>query len=259
MNAVTSVSADEYLRQILEREAVDASARSPLRALGTEVAAFIRRHAGNGLFDLYPIGGFERGTANRSGRSIDFLASFSPQVTAHAGDIYERLFDLLARHGHEPERRHVSISFKLKDAIVDLVPGKREAMTTDVHELWLDPLQRPIKTNPTQHILDIAASGRREEIRIIKIWRDQVGLDFPGFYLELSVLAALRRRPQGPLADDVWAVFGYLEGMFPARSILDPVNANNIVSDQLSAVAKDAIRKAAQVARGGRAWSEIIR
>ena len=131
-------------------------------------------------------------------------------------------------------------------------------MITDVHELWLNRLGRMVKTNLTQHVLDTVAGGRREEIRIVKIWRDQQGLDFPSFYLELSVLAALKRRPAGTLAENVWAVFGYLESLFPARSVLDPVNAINIVSDLLGPPEKEAIRKAAQYARAGRAWSEIV-
>jgi hypothetical protein len=94
---------------------------------------------------------------------------------------------------------------------------------------------------------------------VLKLWRDQHGLDFPSFYLELSVVAALRRRPAAGLAENVWAVLGYLESLFPARSVLDPVNANNIVSDQLTPAGRDAVRRAAQYCRHGRAWSEIIR
>ena len=258
-SVATTLSADEYLREVLEREAVDASAQSPFRALGAEIERFIGPFGGGGLLALYPTGGFERGTANRTGRTIDFLASFSPRLTDPVAALYEGLFDLLERHGHNPVRRDVSISFRLKNAVVDLVPAKREAMGTDVHELWVVPARRVIKTNPAEHVAAIGASGRIEEIRVIKLWRDQVGLDFPSFYLELSVLAALRKRPQGTLSDNVWAALGYLESLFPARSVLDPVNANNIVSDLTAASVKDAIREAAQFARGGRAWSEIIR
>jgi hypothetical protein len=93
---------------------------------------------------------------------------------------------------------------------------------------------------------------------VLKIWRDEQGLDFPSFYLELSVLAVLKRRPPAGLAENVWAVLGYFESLFPARSVLDPANAVNVVSDLLPPAEKDAIRKAAKYARAGRAWSEII-
>ena len=64
--------------------------------------------------------------------------------------------------------------------------------------------------------------------------------------------------PKGELAANVWTVFGYLESLFPARSVVDPANANNIVSDLLSPPQRDAIRKAAAFTRAARAWTDIV-
>jgi hypothetical protein len=255
----TNVSADAYLRDILVREAVDTGMRSPLRALEAEILSLCKAFGGRKLLEVYPTGAFEKGTANVSGIAIDFLASFSPVINDPTEELFEGLFIALENRGFEPVRRDVSVALMAGDIAVDIVPGKREAMTTDVHELWLNRLGRAAKSNLTQHILDTTAGSRRDEIRVLKIWRDQHGLDFPSFYLELSVIAALRKRPAAGLAENVWAVLGYLESLFPARSVLDPVNANNIVSDQLTAAGRDAVRRAAQYCRNGRAWSEIIR
>ncbi len=252
------VSADEYLRDILRREDVDAGPRSPLRALQMEVQAFCSAIPGVKLIDVYPTGAFEKGTANKTGVHIDFLASFAPTTPVPTGDLFEALYEVIESEGHETVRRDVSVALMLGDIPVDIVPGRREAMTSDAHEIWLSRFGRPVKTNLTQHILDIRASGRREEIRVLKVWRDQQGLDFPSFNLELSVLAALRRRPAGDLAHNVWTVLGYLESLFAARSILDPANANNILSDQMSPAGKETIRRAAMAARQARAWAEII-
>jgi hypothetical protein len=252
------VSADEYLRGILAREAVDSAMRSPLRGLDGEVQRVLKSVTGNRRMELYPTGAFEKGTANASGQQIDFLASFAPTTTDTVAHLFGQIFGTLDKLGYEPRRRDVSIAVMLKNVALDIIPARREAMITDVHEVWLPRLQKTVKTNLTQHILDTQSSGRREEIRVLKIWRDQQGLDFPSFYLELSVIAALKRRPQAALSENVWAVLGYLESLFPARSVLDPVNAINIVSDLLRPPEKEAIRKAAQYARAGRAWSEIV-
>lgn len=257
-SATTSISADEYLRELLKREAVNTGMKSPLRALRKEIQEVCLELTDGKLLGLYPTGGFEKGTANASGVSIDYLASFAPTTQEPIRELYERLYAALERRGLEAVRRDVSVAVIMGDYGVDIIPAKREAMSSDMHELWLTRLGRPVKSDLTQHILNTASSGRREEIRVLKIWRDQQGLDFPSYYLELSVVAALRRRPQGELAANVWAVFGYLESLFPARSILDPVNANNIVSDMLGPPGKDNIRRAALYARRARAWSEII-
>lgn len=254
----TPVSADTYLRGILAREYVDSSMKSPLRLLEPIVSSYLADFEPGAVLEVYPTGAFEKGLSNASGVVIDFIISFAPTTRATAHELYEALFDALNRRRLQPIRRDVSVALMLEGLAVDLIPAKRESMIADVHELWLTRLERAVKSNLTQHILDAVAAGRREEIRVIKIWRDQQGLDFPSFYLELAVVAALRKRPVGTLAENVWAVFGYLEGLFPARSALDPVNANNIVSDQLSPPGKDAIRRAAQYARKARAWTEII-
>jgi hypothetical protein len=257
-SGLPQVSADDYLRGILAREAVDSAMRSPLRALDREVLRVLKAVTADRRMELYPTGAFEKGTANSSGRQIDFLASFAPTTTDTVAHLYGQIFEMLDGLGYEPRRRDVSIAVTLRNVTLDIIPARREAMITDVHEVWLPRVEKTVKTNLTQHILDTQASGRREEIRVIKVWRDQQGLDFPSLYLELSVIAALKRRPPAGLAENVWAVLGYLESLFPARSALDPVNAINIVSDLLGPPAKEAIRKAAQYARAGRAWSEIV-
>jgi hypothetical protein len=108
-------------------------------------------------------------------------------------------------------------------------------------------------------VLDTHEANRQDEIRILKLWRDQNGLDFPSFYLELAVTAALRRRPVGALVDNVWAALGFLERLLVPRAMLDPANAANIVSDELTSAQKRSIALAAAAARSGRPWSEIVR
>ena len=55
-------------------------------------------------------------------------------------------------------------------------------------------------------------SGRTEEIRVLKLWRRQKGIEFPSFYLELTVINALSGRRSGELAANVWTAFAYLRG-----------------------------------------------
>ena len=253
-----TVSASSYLRGILAREAVDVGMQSPLRLFESEIEGICRHWAGDHLLEVYPTGAFEKGTANRSGVTIDFLVSLSPAANYSMSDVYETLYEALHAAGLEPVRRDVSIGITLGRAAVDVLPARRVGLNTDEHAVFLRRTGETVITNLTQHVLDGIACGRREEIRLLKLWRDRQQLDLPSFYLELAVVAALRRRPAGTLADNVWEVLGYLETLFPARSLLDPANANNIVSDQMTAVQKDAVRKAAQYARAGRSWHDII-
>ena len=257
-SVVSYVSPSDYLRSILQREAVDTSVNAPLRLLEAEVQALCEAWAGRYLLEVYPIGGFEKGTANQSGTNIDFVVSLSPQTPFLTKQIYESLFAHFQRNGLAPERRTVAIGLTLDGASIDIVPAKRESLSNDIHEIYSARRMTAIKTNLNQHVLDIIESGRREEIRILKLWRDQHELDFPSFYLELSTIAALKRRPLGELADNVWAVLGYFEQLFVGRAILDPANANNVVSGEMAMGEKMTIASAATATRGTRSWIEIV-
>jgi hypothetical protein len=257
-SVVSSVSPSDYLRAILQRDAVDMSATAPLRAFEAPVQALCEAWAGRYLLEVYPAGAYEKGTANQSGVSIDFIVSLSPQTPFLTRQIYESLYAHLERSGYEPERRAVSIGLRLDGAVIDIVPAKRESLGNDVQELYSTRRRTAMKTNLNHHVLDVIESGRREEIRVLKLWRDQHGLDFPSFYLELSTIAALKRRPLGELADNVWAALGYFEQLFVGRAILDPANANNVVSAEMTMNEKLAVATVAAATRATRSWTEIV-
>jgi hypothetical protein len=101
-------------------------------------------------------------------------------------------------------------------------------------------------------------AGRQNESRIIKLWRDQKRLDFPSFYLELTVISALSQRSYGTISDNVMAVFRYLRDIFPHARVVDPANTNNIISDDLTATEKGKINAAANQALSATNWSQIV-
>src|SRR5690606_26839148 len=94
-----SVSPDEYLRGILERDAIDASMRSPLRRLQADIAGYAERALPEGLLGVHPTGAFERGTGNRSSTAIDFLVSYSPRLARSARALSDAMFVLFDQLG----------------------------------------------------------------------------------------------------------------------------------------------------------------
>lgn len=113
------------------------------------------------------------------------------------------------------------------------------------------------KTNVTQHIQHVIRGGRLGETRIIKLWRNQKGLDFPSFYLELTVINALSRQ-YGALSDNVLKVFHYLSNSFSNARVVDPANTNNIIFDDLTAAEKARIASAAEQALRAPDWNQVV-
>lgn len=253
------MSADAYLQQILNREAVDTGIFSPVRAAQTTLEPAIRQWANRFLIGINPSGSFAKGTANKSGTDIDLFVSLSADTRETLKEIYESLFAHLQRSGYSPKRQNVSINVRVGTYDVDLVPAKHQGNPGDDHSLYRRRADTWTKTNVTAHIYHVIAAGWIAETRILKLWRNQKGLDFPSFYLELAVIRALAPGLyKSGLANDVWKVFEFLAGDFSSARIQDPANTNNIVSDDLSAAERGTIREAAARALQASDWNEIV-
>lgn len=251
------MSADDYLKAILQREAVDTSASSPVRGVLRQVQPIIAEWAGAQLVNVTPSGSFAKGTANHSGTDIDLFVSLKEDTTNPLKEIYESLLKKMIDKGYAPKRQNVSIHIRVNGYEVDLVPAKRQSSYGDDHSLYRRKADSWTKTNVTTHIAHVIRGGRSNESRIIKLWRNQKGLDFPSFYLELTVIAALSGK-HSVLSSNVWTVFEYLRDTFSNARLVDPANTNNIVSDDLTAPERATIRVAAMQALKATNWSQII-
>lgn len=249
---------DTYLLMILQREAVDTGMYSPIRNVISTIDPVIRAWAGNALVSIMPSGSFAKGTANHSGTDVDLFISLSDQTPGMLKELYDSLSNWMSSKGYPTRRQNVSINVKVSGYSVDLVPARRQSAYGEDHSLYRRKADTWTKTNVTTHISQVRNSGRTNEIRIIKLWRDQKGLDFPSFYLELAVIEALRTTYFGTLAGNVMKVFEYLSTSFQNDRYIDPSNTNNVISDDLTDAEKDRIKNAAFSARNARYWSDIV-
>ncbi|HEX8217836.1 MAG TPA: nucleotidyltransferase [Chloroflexia bacterium] len=200
-----------------------------------------------------------KGTANSSGTDIDLFISFSSTTTNTLKELYDGVYSLMHSKGYSPRRQNVSIGLRVGNYDVDLVPAKRQSSYGNDHSLYVSRAGTWRQTNVAQHISLVANSGRQQEIRIIKLWRKQKGLEFLSFYLELTVIEALKGYRTGAVANNVMRVFDYLRDSFTNARVVDPANSNNIISDTLTATEKAAIKAAAAQARNAQTWGEIVK
>ena len=252
------MTADQYLQNILYREAVDVSATSPVRGIQGAITPLIQSWAGQHLRGISPSGSFAKGTANKSGTDIDLFISLAETATASLGDIYNSLFERLKAAGATPKKQNVSINIRLNGYDVDLVPARQQNMLSEDHSLFRRRANTWTKTNVATHIAYVMYGGCIPEIRVLKLWRNQKGLDFPSFYLELAVIAALRGGG-GTLSQRVWKALTYIRDNLATARLVDPSNTNNVISDDLTAAEKATIVAAARTALGAKDWSEIVR
>lgn len=159
--------------------------------------------------------------------------------------------------GYSPKKQNVSINVKVNGQDVDLVPAKRQNTQSNDHSIFRNGANTWTKTNISKHINYVMASGRNAEIRVLKLWRNQKGLDFPSFYLEMTAINALTGK-NASISQNVWTVFQYLRDNFVNARVVDPANTNNVISDDLTAAEKQRIKKAAEGALAAKNWSQIV-
>ncbi|PVE22938.1 nucleotidyltransferase [Microvirga sp. KLBC 81] len=253
------ISPDEYLRNILIREAVSTGLYTPLNACRTTLVPILKEWAGEFLADITPSGSWAKGTANNSGTDIDIFVSLRSDTREPLKEVYNKLHARLVQKGFKPRRQNVSLGIKVNGFDVDVVPAKRQDTYSQDHSLYRSKADTWTKTNVARHIDIVANCGRRDEIRILKLWRNQKQLDFPSFYLELTAIEALRNTYSIGLSGNVVTCLTYLRDRFPIARVVDPANTNNILSDELGTMQKAMIQRAAKEALSASSWSQVVR
>ena len=249
---------DEYIASILSKYQKFTGVGSVAYNEHQILFPVIKNWAKGFLLNVEFSGSYAKGTGVKGSTDVDLFISLDPQTPGTLKEIYDSLYNYVAQNGYAPRRQNVSIGIKHNNLSVDLTPGKKQAGNTNDHSIFRNKAQSWTQTNIQAHINLIKQSGRIDEIRTTKIWRNLNQLEFPSFYLELAVLEALSGRNRNQLATNVLTVLEYLRDSFVNSRIIDPANSNNVISDDLNSAEKQTIASAASISRNKSYWSEII-
>jgi hypothetical protein len=250
------MTADQYVASVILKYAVSTAAGSPASKAANLIAPTLRSWAGQSLLGMQVSGSYAKGTAISLGTDVDLFISLNWDMPVK--DIYWNLYRYCAQRGLGPQPQNVSIRVRSNGLGVDLVPGRKQQGNTDDHSLYKRKNDSWTQTNVAQHIRVVSSSGKTDEIRALKIWRERNRLDFPSFFLELTTLDALKYSRSNSLAERVRRVLQYLGAEFPRSRVVDPANTNNVVSDDLGPEEKRLISFAAQRSLAMQNWELIL-
>jgi hypothetical protein len=250
-------TAEQYAAAIVEKYRVIADTDSPAHRAADVVIPLLKQWGKQHLLGITLSGAYAKNTAIALSSHVDVLIGLSPIPGMEMKNVFWSLFEFLTDRDLRPRTRNVSIQLESKGLLVDLIPAWREQKSSS-NVLFNKRSGAPVRTDVAQHVHLVANSGRQQEMCALKIWRERHSLDFPSLYLELTVLRALEGERFGQLADNVLTVLRYLTSRFQKAEIRDPANRDNMVSDDLSAEARQAIAKAARRAMYDENWKKII-
>lgn len=249
------MTGDQYVASILQKYAVNSVAA---KRTADAVAPLIRSWAGTQLANLFYSGSFAKGTGNNLSADVDLFISLKSDTRQSLKEIYESLFSLSQLQAWSPVRQNVSIGITHSGMKLDLVPGKIQSGYQNYHSLYRRKTDGWTQTNIKLHIDTISKSGRQNEIRAIKIWRNLHNLDFPSFFLELLVLDALKGKSTDNLSANVISALRHIGQSLPTTRVIDPANTKNIISDDLTKEEKNTVAAMANASIGKKYWKDII-
>ena len=252
------MTADEYVAQILNKYAVTTGSNSPTERNANAISPSISQWAGIWLSDLIFSGSYAKGTGVLGTTDIDMFISLKSDTPDNLRDIYEGLYKLAESQYWSPRHQNVSIGITYNGTKIDLAPGRIQPGYQNYHSLYVRKTDSWTKTNVSLQIDKVRNSGRVNEIRAVKIWRNLHTLDFPSFYLELMVIDSLYQRPTNNLSENVLTALRYISNSILSVRVLDPSNTGNVISDDLSKADKTLIASQANSSLQEQYWEKII-
>ena len=256
----TNYMPDTYLRSVISGKSHPSYLSLPpqFSSAINLLTPIIRQWAGTQLVSIFPSGSYSKNTAILGSSDVDLFISLKSDTTTSLKDIYHGLDSKMRANNYQTRLQNVSIRVTSGTCTIDLVPGVKQSGLTSDHSLYRRKADSWTKTNIQKHINLVKTSGRTDEIKAIKIWRDLHDLEFPSFYLEMVVIEALKGYSFNSPARNILRVLDYLANDFYVARFVDPSNTNNIVSDDLTAVEKQTIVRQANASRQKTSWGEII-
>lgn len=249
---------DEYVQSILEKYKPEPSLVLYVQSMIVDPLSRMLISAFRGSLSSVKLSGsFAKGTSVKGGVDVDLFLSFYPDRGYTLRDIYQDTYEFANSSGLSPKKQNVSVAITYSKTAVDLVPGRQQPGSTTDHWLFRRRAGKWTQTNVDKHITLVKMSGQASDIRLLKIWRNLHGLDFPSFYLELTTLEALRSVSDPSLSSRFVKLLTYLSQEFSSARVVDPANTANIVSEDLSVLEKSKVVVAATRALSSN-WSEVL-
>ena len=257
MRFLTVPTVDQYAASVVEKYHVDADSGSPGHRAADKVIPLLKEWGKPYLQGITLSGAYAKNTAISLSSHVDVLVMLNPVPGMEIKGVFWNLFQFLTDHDLRPRTRTVSIQVPKNDLLIDVIPACREGSSSG-NTLFNKKTGGAVLTDVAEHVHLVANSGRQQEICALKIWRERASLDFPSFYLELTVLKALEGERFGQLADNVTTTLRYIANRFEATVVRDPANSDNMVSNELSAAEKKAVAKTARAALYDENWKKAI-
>lgn len=252
------MSAEKYLMRLLEEQDLSEPELTALRRLRDDIQRKLSVLEGNPRF--YYAGSFGKKTIIRQRYDLDIVMYWPNTSNYTIKAMHDSVGKILKKHWEYVNEKTVSWELPFKGGFhIDVVPGRAIDSRFFEANLYRTDTGTTLKTSLKTHIDTVRSSGRRDAIRLMKLWRERRNVPFrKSFLLELMTIEGCKGVRFDDLGTQVQASLCYIRDTILNCSFSDPANSNNFLSDDLNASQRAHIRTAAAAAAAARSWTEVF-
>lgn len=249
------MSTEDYLLNILNQQDLKESELNILRNLRDQIENHLSAMQGSPRF--YYAGSYGKKTIIRERYDLDIVI-YWPKTTQYTiKDIYDGVGKRLKEKWQVVNSKNVSWEIPFRDGFhIDVVPGRAIDDSYKEANLYRVDTGTTLKTSIKTHIDTVRNSGRRDVIRLMKLWRERKSVPFKKSFL-LEMMTIDGSKGISALPSQVLSALQYIRDNIETAQVKDPANSNNSLSDDISTSDKRRIRNITESTLNSN-WNEVF-
>jgi hypothetical protein len=252
------MTANQYLAALLVQQTLTDSELNALRGLRDTIQGQLSILEGDPRF--YYAGSYGKQTMIRQRYDLDIAMYWPSSVSYTIKGIYDAVGEVLKKNWKFVNSKTVSWELPFEGGFhIDVVPGRAIDGTFKEANLYRTDTGSTLKTSLKAHIDFVRDSGRRDAIRLLKLWREKKKVPFKkSFLLEVMTISGCSGTRFDDLGAQVQVALVHIRDSILTCNVADPANGNNSLSDDLSLTQRAQIRAAAANAAAATNWGAVF-
>lgn len=250
------MSNQAYLQKVLENQKLSDNQITNLRNLRNKIQTQLEELEGNPTF--YYAGSYAKRTMIKASYDLDIVIYWPHDTNFTLKRISDGVKKQLDKHWTHVNKKKVAWELPFKGNFhIDVIPGRALDEKNFEANLYRKDNGQSLKTSIKVHIDTIREADRRDAIRLVKLWKTKNNLPFKTFILEQMVIEGCKGATRIELEPQLIKAFRHIHDKIGHARLLDPANTNNVISNEMTAGEKNAVKKAAKTVIDAKTWADV--
>ena len=185
---------ESYLKRILHDQNLSQNQLTNLRNLRDKIESQLRENLKGGP-KFYYGGSYGKNTLIKASYDLDIVIYWPANSPFTLEELYKGVGSVLQKYWTSPRSKRVGWELSFKgDFHIDVVPGKLSSSDNLYAFLYNSKTKNRFQTSIKNHIDIIRKSGRRDVIRLMKLWKKRKKVPITSFILEQIVIEGCKQK-----------------------------------------------------------------